>query len=409
MVDKIDYIIGIDFGTTNSSSAMFINNKLEVIPDQVTGKRIIPSVVCYMENNQLLVGNVSEEQQVKYSQSTIFQSKRYIGHKFDDQEVLYDVVHKRMYVKITEDKKTKKAMYVLKIENEKDKTKFPEDVASEIIKYIKQSAEKYLYNKLHKQIIIKNAVITVPAHFNDYRIDTVIEAFKLSKLNVVKVIKEPEAIGIAYGYFHQKDKSTTILTIDIGGGTFGMSILKVQGEIYEIIGSIGSGHLGGDDFEKALRDYIVDQIEAAKNFNLDFSKEKKHKDKKWVDVLLKIKGETSRVISELSKQNNVKFEIKLLDGKNDFSIDISQDKYKELTQDLLDKCERKLNDLFTNLENRIKYKDIDEIILVGGTTRAPYIKEILKKYFDKSKIIQNVNDDESVAQGAAIYAKNLKK
>ena len=183
---------------------MFIKNQLEVIPDQSTGKRIIPSVVCYMENNEVVVGDVSKQKQVEYSQSTIFQSKRYIGHKFDDQEVLYDVVHKRMYVNITEDKKTKKAMYVLKIENEKDKTKFPEEVASDIIKYIKQSAEKYLKNNLKKQIILTKTVITVPAHFNDYRIDTVKEAFMKANLNVVNVIKEPEAIGIAYGYFHKK-------------------------------------------------------------------------------------------------------------------------------------------------------------------------------------------------------------
>ena len=121
MVDKNEYIIGIDLGTTNSCSAMFINNKLEVIPDQVTGKRIIPSVVCYMENNQLLEGNVSEEEQVKYSQSTIFQSKRYIGHLFKDPEVQYDLQHKRMYVTITEDEKTKKVMYVVKIGDEKNK------------------------------------------------------------------------------------------------------------------------------------------------------------------------------------------------------------------------------------------------------------------------------------------------
>ena len=265
MENKSDYIIGIDFGTTNSCSAMFINNKLEVIPDQSTGKGIIPSVVCYMENNEVLVGQLALGKQIEYSQSTIFQSKRYIGHKFDDHEVLYDVVHKRMYVKITEDKKTKKAIYVLKIGNEKKKKYLlPEEVASEIIKYIKESAEKYLNDKHHKKITIKNAVITVPTHFNDYRIDTVKEAFKLANLNVVKVIKEPEAIGIAYGYSHKKKELTTILTIDIGGGTFGMSILKVQGEIYEIIGSIGSGHLGGDDFEKSLRDYIVQQIEKEK-------------------------------------------------------------------------------------------------------------------------------------------------
>ena len=411
MVDKNvkdDYIIGIDFGTTNSSSAMFINNKLEVIPDKNTGQRIIPSVVCYMENNEVLVGDVSKQKQVEYSQSTIFQSKRYIGHKFNDQEVLYDVVHKRMYVKITEDKKTKKAMYVLKIEKD-IKKKFPEDVASDIIKYIKESAEKYLKKSLNKQITIKNAVITVPTHFNDYRIATVIEAFMKANLNVVKVIKEPEAIGIAYGYFHKKDKLTIILTIDIGGGTFGMSILKIQGETYEIIGSEGSGHLGGDDFEKALRDYIVEQIEEKKNkFDLDFSLEKKHKDKKWVDVLSKIKGETSRVITELSNKENVKFEIKQLDGRNNFSINISQEKYKELTQDLLDKCERKINELFKKLEYKISYDNIDEIILVGGITRAPYIQNILKKLFPGKPIFQNLNADEAVAQGAAISARNVK-
>ena len=304
MVDKNvkdDYIIGIDFGTTNSSSAMFINNKLEIIRDKITGKGIIPSVVCYMENNEVLVGDVSKQKQIEYSQSTIFQSKRYIGHLFNDQEVLYDVVHKRIYVTITEDEKTKKAMYVLKIEKEKDKTKFPEDVASEIIKYIKQSAEKHLNNILHNQITIKNAVITVPTHFNDYRIDTVIEAFYKADLNVVKVIKEPEVIGIAYGYFHKK-KLTTILRIDIGGEIFGMSILKIKGDQYEFINSIGNSHLGGDDFEKLLRDYIVDQIEKENRFDLDFSKAKKHKNKKWVRVLLKIKEETSKVISELSKQ-----------------------------------------------------------------------------------------------------------
>ena len=124
MVDKNvkdDYIIGIDFGTTNSSSAMFINNELKVIPDQYTGKGIIPSVVCYMENNQVLVGKLALGKQIEYSQSTIFQSKRYIGHLFNDPEVQYDLQHKRMYVTITEDKTTKKAMYVVKIDENNKK------------------------------------------------------------------------------------------------------------------------------------------------------------------------------------------------------------------------------------------------------------------------------------------------
>ena len=411
MVDKNDYIIGIDFGTTNSCSAMFINNKLEIIPDQLTGQKIIPSVVCYMENNEVLVGKLAEGKQTQYSQSTIFQSKRYIGHKFNDQEVQYDLQHKRMYVTIREDENTKKAKYFVKIDQNNEKYVLPEEVASEIIKYIKENAEKRLNDILHKQITLSKAVITVPAHFNDYRINAVKEAYKKANLNVVNVIKEPEAIGIAYGHLHKKKEQTKILTIDIGGGTFGMAILKIQGDKYEIIGSEGSGHLGGDDFEKSLRDYIVEQIEKDKKMNLDFSREKKWKDEKWVRVLSKIKEKTSTVISELSTKEKVKFEIKKLDGKNDFAIDISQDKYKELTKGLLVKCENKLKELFekTDKKHKIKFKDINEIILVGGTTKAKNIQKIFEKYFDKKTIFQTLNADEAVAQGAAIYAKNLKK
>jgi len=185
-----------------------------------------------------------------------------------------------------------------------------------------------------------------------------------------------------------------------------MSILKIQGDKYEIIGSEGSGHLGGDDFEKALRDYIITEMEKSKKYNLDF---KNRKDTNWVRAFLKIKEECSKVITELSKQKNVKFEIKQLDGKNDFTINISQDQYKKLTQSLLNKCETKLKNLFEKAEinkKKVKYSDVDEIVLVGGTTRAPNIKEILEKLFKGKQIFQNLNADEAVAQGAAISVKN---
>ena len=410
MVDQNEYILGIDLGTTNSCSAMFINNKLEIIPDPATGKKIIPSVVCYMENNEVLVGQLAVQKQIEYSQSTIFESKRFIGHKFKDSEVQFDLEKQRLYVSVAEDTTTKKAIYVLKIGDEKDKKfVFPEDVASEIIKYIQRNAEKHLKKILNKEITIKKAVITVPTHYNEYRINTVKEAFKKTNLTVVNVIKEPEAIGIAYGYFHKKEKPTTILTIDIGGGTFGMSILQLQGDKHKIIGSEGSGHLGGDDFEKALRDHIITEMEKSKKYNnLDF---KNRKDTNWVRAFLKIKEECSKVITELSKQKNVKFEIKQLDGKNDFTINISQDQYKKLTQSLLNKCETKLKNLFEKAEinkKKVKYSDVDEIVLVGGTTRAPNIKEILEKLFTGKQIFQNLNADEAVAQGAAIFAKNNK-
>ena len=320
MVDQNEYILGIDLGTTNSCSAIFINNKLEIIPDPATGKKIIPSVVCYMENNEVLVGQLAVQKQIEYSQSTIFESKRFIGHKFTDSKIQFELKNKRFYVKIKEDKDTKMAIYEAKFGNGKSKDLFPEDVASEIIKYIKENAEKYLENIIHKKIIINKAIITVPSHYNEVRINTFKMAFEKAQLKVEDVIKEPTAIGIAYGYFHKKEKLTTILTIDIGGGTFGMSILKIQGENNQILDSEGSGHLGGDDFEKALRDYIIEEMEK-KKYDLDF---KNRKDIKWVRAFLKIKELTSKVITELSKQNNVKFEIKQIDGKNDFTININQ-------------------------------------------------------------------------------------
>ena len=187
-----------------------------------------------------------------------------------------------------------------------------------------------------------------------------------------------------------------------------MSILQLQGDKHKIIGSEGSGHLGGDDFEKALRDYIITEMEKSKKYNLDF---KNRKDTNWVRAFLKIKEESSKVITELSKQISVKFEIKQLDGKNDFTINISQDQYKKLTQSLLNKCETKLKNLFEKAEinkKKVKYSDVDEIVLVGGTTRAPNIKEILEKLFTGKQIFQNLNADEAVAQGAAIFAKNKK-
>ena len=202
MTDKNDYIIGIDLGTTNSCSAMFINNKLEIIPDPATGKKIIPSVVCYMEKNEVLVGQLAVGKQIEYSQSTIFESKRFIGHKFKDSEVKFDLENKRLYVSVTEDKKTGKAAYRLKIGDEQVKNVvFPEDVASAIIKYIKKNAEKHLKNILNKEITINKAVITVPTHYNEDRIKVVKEAYKKANLTVESVIREPEAIGIAYGYF----------------------------------------------------------------------------------------------------------------------------------------------------------------------------------------------------------------
>ena len=403
----MDCILGIDFGTITSCAAIYYNNKIEVIQDE-NGKRAIPSVVCYTKDNKILVGENADKNKIEYVQSTIFECKRFIGHKYNNQHIQKDI--NKYAVKIIEEPNTKKPQYVMKIGNQ-DIKKFPSEVALDIIKYIKNLSESHIKKVFKKNVKIKKAVITVPFHFfPDDRQKEMENIAKKAGFEEIYIIKEPEAAGIAYGYYRQNKIDENILLFDIGGGTCGVSVLSLKKNNNEIklLGTDGKGHAGGENFEEKLRDFIKLKIKEKTDFkNLDF----KNTDKATLRAITKIKDKTHNVISQLSTDKDAIFAIADLYEGKDFELKITRDEYMELCKELLERCYAACTKALTS--SNLKEKDINRIVLSGGSSRTPGIQDYLKLQFGidekntKDKISQEINADEACAQGAALFKSGL--
>ena len=381
--------IGIDLGTTNSCVSIIRNGNVEIIEDKNTGKRLIASIVCY-KNNECLIGNIAKKNFYNYPESTMYNSKRLIGHKFKNEYVQEDI--KNWPIKVIEDKKTGKPQYVIKIGNEEKKF-FPEDVSSMILKYIKNNAE------IHENKEIKKVVIGVPAHFNNLQRDATIKAAKEAGFEVIKLLNEPTAAAIAYGDIIKSYKERNVLIFDLGGGTFDVSIVKIKGKEYNVLVSLGEEHLGGEDFNQRLMKYVIREIKNNKRFkDIDFNNKE---DKKIIKLFRKLRKETENVKIRLSAEDNVTFFIEDLNGTDDYKLEITRRKYEELCIDLWNKCIDKVEE--TMEKEKLKIYDIDEIILVGGSTRTPKIKKLIEEYF-KKKPLQNINAEEVVAYGAVVHS-----
>ena len=237
--EEKEIIIGIDLGTTYSCAAIIRNGNVEVIPENQTGIKTVPSVVCFRDKSDCLIGTHARNNMLQYPKSTMFDSKRLLGHKFSNKHVKEDI--KNWPVKVVEDEKTKKAKYVIKVENEEQEY-FSEDVASIILGYLKTYAQTFEGEKE-----IEKAVITVPANFNSLQRKATIEAAEEAGLEIVKIINEPTAAAIAYGHIRkcESNKEWKILIFDLGGGTFDVTILKIIGLDYYVLASLGEEHLGG--------------------------------------------------------------------------------------------------------------------------------------------------------------------
>lgn len=374
--------IGIDLGTTNSVVAVMEGGQPIVIENK-EGSRTTPSVVAFSKKGERLVGLLAKRQAVTNSKNTIYSVKRFIGRRYNDPEV--KEIKKVLSYDIVEGEHTDVMIKV------KDKQYSPQEISAMILQKLKQSAEDHLGEE------IKDAVITVPAYFNDNQREATKAAGRIAGLNVLRIINEPTAASLAYGL--DKKKSEKIAVFDLGGGTFDISILDIGEGIFEVKSTNGDTFLGGDDFDQRVINWLIDSFK--KDQGIDLSKDQM--------ALQRLKEAAEKAKCELSSSMETDINLPFItadsSGPKHLNYTLTRSKLEQLTNDLLDKtiepCKKALADA------KLTADDIDEVILVGGQTRMPKVHEIVKKIFGKEPH-KGVNPDEVVAMGAAIQAGKLK-
>jgi molecular chaperone DnaK len=370
-------IIGIDLGTTNSAMAVMQSGKPEIIANS-EGNRTTPSVVAVNKNKERLVGQVARRQQVTNSKNTIYEVKRLIGRKFSDKEVQRDL--KLMGYEIVKSGTSVKVKMG-------DKEYSPEEVSAMILGKLKSDAESFLGDK------VTEAVITVPAYFDDSQRQATKDAGKIAGLEVKRIINEPTAAALAYGLDKAEKKDEKIAVYDLGGGTFDISILELGDGVFEVKSTNGDTHLGGADFDRVIINYFADEFK--KEHGLDISDDKA--------AMQRLRDEAEKAKIELSTAQEVDINLPFLtadaDGPKHFEHKLTRAKLEDLVTDLIDKtaapCEKALKDA------KIKASDVDAVVLVGGMTRMPAVQAKVKDIFGKDPM-KGVNPDEVVAIGAAI-------
>lgn len=368
--------LGIDLGTTYSCVGIFKNGRVEIIPNDL-GNRITPSWVAWTDDERL-VGDPAKAQASSNTQRSIFDVKRLIGRKFSDPIVQRDI--KLLPYKIVE--VNEKAYVQVDVKGEQ-KTFSPEEISAMILQKMKQVAEEYLGTS------VTNAVVTVPAYFNDAQKQATVDAGRIAGLNVVRIIAEPTAAALAYGLDEKKEK--TVLVFDLGGGTFDVSVLLIDDGMFEVLATNGDTHLGGEDFDRRIMEHIFAVWQS------------KHKEDASRDLRAvgKLRREVERAKKALSSQHQVKIEIESFHKGKDLSEVLTRAKFEEINMDLFKKTLGPVQAVLK--DSKLSPKDIDEIVLVGGSTRIPKVQQLLQEFFGK-ELNRGVNPDEAVAYGAAVQA-----
>ncbi len=367
-------VIGIDLGTTNSVVAFMEGGSPKVIPNK-EGTNTTPSMVAFTKDGKRLVGNLAKRQAVTNPENTIFSVKRFIGHKYD--EMINEI--RRMPYKVV---KTANGDCSIEIMG---KEYSPQEISAAILSHLKQVAEDYLGEK------VTEAVITVPAYFNDAQRQATKDAGRIAGLDVKRIINEPTAAALAYGF--DKKKNGIIAVFDFGGGTFDISILEVNDGVIEVKSTNGDTHLGGDDIDNVLMDYIVSEFK--KEHGIDLKNDKM--------ALQRLKEASEKAKKELSTLHETDINLPYItadaSGPKHLTLSISRAKLESLCSNIFERlltpCKKALEDA------QLKAEDIQEAILVGGSTRIPRVQQIVKDFF-KREPNKSVNPDEVVADGAAI-------
>lgn len=371
--------IGIDLGTTYSCVGIWENDRVEIIPND-QGNRTTPSYVAFTDTERL-IGDAAKNQVAANPHNTVFDAKRLIGRRFSDKVVQEDMTHWPFKVI---DKDTKP---IIEIEFRGETKQFtPEEISSMVLLKMKQTAEAYLGKD------VPSAVVTVPAYFNDSQRQATKDAGSIAGLNVLRIINEPTAAAIAYGLDKQQDSEKKVLIYDLGGGTFDVSLLTIEGGIFEVKATAGDTHLGGEDFDNRLVNHFVEEFK------------RKHKKDLATNVraLRRLRTQCERAKRALSSASQASIEIDSLMDGIDFYTSISRARFEELCADLFQRTLAPVENVLKDA--KMTKSEIDEIVLVGGSTRIPKVQKLVSDFFNGKTLNKNINPDEAVAYGAAVQA-----
>ena len=372
--------IGIDLGTTYSCVGVWQNDRVEIIAND-QGNRTTPSYVAFTDSERL-IGDAAKNQTAMNPKNTVFDAKRLIGRKFSDSKVQEDI--KGWSFKVVPGVADKPSVEV----DFKGETKRfePEEISSMVLTKMKEIAETYIVTD------IKDAVVTVPAYFNDSQRQATKDAAAIAGLNCLRIINEPTAAAIAYGLDKHKDEDKNVLIFDLGGGTFDVSLLNIEGGIFEVKATAGDTHLGGEDFDARLLQHL--------------SQEFKRKHKKDISdnprALRRLRTACERAKRTLSSTTQSAVEIDSLYEGVDFYTSITRARFEELNADLFRKCMEPVDKVIKDA--KMDKSMVQEIVLVGGSTRIPKIQQMLSEYFNGKELNKSINPDEAVAYGAAVQA-----
>lgn len=396
-------IIGIDLGTTYSCVAVSRAGQVEIIPNEL-GARVTPSYVAFTADGERLVGDAAKNYAPISPENTIFDVKRLIGRKFDDPEVQkdmkllpYKVINKdgRPFVQLSGTNLPKELQ---------NKIMSPEEISAMVLTKMKTIAEDYLGEKITK------AVVTVPAYFSDSQRSATKDAGRIAGLDVVRIINEPTSSSIAYGLDKKTQetsgKAKNILVFDCGGGTHDVSILSVDSGVFEVLATAGNTHLGGEDFDRRLLDHFIAIFKKKNNIDLSITNTgDKAKDMAVKKAISRLRREIEAGKRQLSTASSVQIVVDSLIDGIDFSESLTRAKFEELNIDLFKKSIKPVEQVLRDA--KLKTTDIDEVVLVGGSTRIPKIRQLLQDYFNGKALNKDINADEAVAWGAAVQASIL--
>ena len=385
---KQNYVIGIDLGTTQTCVAV-VRNGLNRIIQNEQGNFTTPSIVSFMEN-QILVGDAAETYLYRNIENTIYDSKRIIGRDYYDEIVQQDKQYWKF--KIEEDEKSKKPKYIIKIGNKIDKY-LPEEISTRILQKVKKISSDYNGQEA------KDAVITVPAHFNNAQRTATKEAAITAGFKNIRIINEPTAAAIAYGLENLSKEERKVLVFDLGGGTFDVSILKIKGKKFEVLTSCGDSHLGGEDFTIRLTEYLLNQFNEENNTNIDFLKPE------YAKQFYKLKKKAEKAKKELSSSMEAIIDIDSLYDNKNFFLTLTRGQFNAICDDIFPKCITLVKKALKDIN--LKKEEINEIVLAGGTSRIPKIQNMIENFFSKKDLKKTINPDQAIATGAAIIG-NMK-